>query len=128
MEVTFSLKEGFLFKNHQQYIPRGSMRENMIRELHNGGLSGHFGVDETKAFVEECYYWLGMAKDVKKWVEHYIICQHAKDQSQKYMVVHTIGCQEIGGTLHNLSICKRPKSKYRVVHTIANTKSAMGGH
>jgi hypothetical protein len=58
------------------------MRENMIRELHNGGLSGHFGGDETKAFVEECYYWLGMAKDVKKWVEHYIICQHAKDQSQ----------------------------------------------
>jgi hypothetical protein len=32
--------------------------------------------------VEEHYYWPGMAKDVKKWVEHCRICQHAKGISQ----------------------------------------------
>ena len=43
------------------------MREKLIIELHNGGLSGHFGDDKTKAFAKECYYWPELAKDVKRW-------------------------------------------------------------
>jgi hypothetical protein len=39
-------------------IPRGSRRGNMNRELHGVGLAEHFGVDKTKALVEEKYYWL----------------------------------------------------------------------
>ena len=47
------IQEGFLFKNHQLCIPRETLGENLIRELHNGGLSGHFGVEKTRVLVEK---------------------------------------------------------------------------
>jgi hypothetical protein len=56
--------------------------ENLIRELHNGGLSGHFAIDKTRALVEVHYYWPRMAKDVKKWVECCQVCQRAKRKVQ----------------------------------------------
>jgi hypothetical protein len=50
------------------------MRENLIRELHNGGLSGNSGMEKTHALVEERSYWYGIANNVKKWVENCRIC------------------------------------------------------
>ena len=54
--MDYFIQEGFLFKNHLLCIPRGSKRENIIRELHDEGMSGHFGIDKIKALVEESYY------------------------------------------------------------------------
>ena len=51
-------------------------------KLHSGGLSGHFSMDKTYALFEECYYFLGISKNMKKCVENYRICQHAKGRSQ----------------------------------------------
>ena len=67
--LDYFIKEGYLFKGHQLWIPRGSMRENLIIELHSGGLARHFGVDKTKALVEEIYDGLGLATEVQKWVQ-----------------------------------------------------------
>jgi hypothetical protein len=36
------------------------MRENMIKEKHSGGLSGHFGQDKTFAQLNDFYFWPGM--------------------------------------------------------------------
>jgi len=47
------------------------MKENLIIKFHIGGLSGNFGVDKNKSYVEEDYYWLGMTKEVKIWVALY---------------------------------------------------------
>ena len=58
------------------------MRENLIRELHGGGLGGHFVIDKTKALVEEMYYWPGMTTDVREWIRLCRVCQHAKGRSQ----------------------------------------------
>ena len=41
------LQEGLLFKKSQLCIPNCSMRENLIKEKHSGGLGGHFGADKT---------------------------------------------------------------------------------
>lgn len=46
------IQEGFLFRNQQLCIPRGSMRENLVREMHNGVLGGHLGMDKIYALVE----------------------------------------------------------------------------
>ena len=67
-----------MFKNHQLCILQGSVRENMIRELHSGGLVGHFNIDKTKALVEEKCYCLRLATDVKKWIQLCKNCQHSK--------------------------------------------------
>jgi hypothetical protein len=43
------IHEGLLFKGNQLCIPKCSMRENLLKEKHNGGLAGHFGHDNTFA-------------------------------------------------------------------------------
>ena len=58
------------------------MRENLIREKHNGGLSGHFGQDKTFALVSNFYFWPKIQHDVKKFVEGCRVCQHEKGRSQ----------------------------------------------
>jgi hypothetical protein len=39
------IQEGLLFKGNQLCIPKCSMRENLLKEKHCGGLAGHFGHD-----------------------------------------------------------------------------------
>ena len=55
--LDFIIQDGMLFKGNQLCIPRSSMRENLIKEKHSGGLAGHFGWDRTFYLVVECYYW-----------------------------------------------------------------------
>ena len=72
------LQEGFLFKGSQLCIPRGSLRENIIKEKHCGDLAGHFGLDKTLDLVRRFYYWPRMPTDVRKFVKACVICQKEK--------------------------------------------------
>jgi hypothetical protein len=76
--LEYQIQDGFLFKGNQLCIPDCSMRENLVREKHSGGLAGHFGHDKTFAMLRESYYCLGMRADVKIFVDRCKICQHAK--------------------------------------------------
>ena len=58
------------------------MRENIIKEKHSGGLSGHFGQDKTFTQVNAFYYWPKMQTDVKRFVEKCRICQHPKGEAR----------------------------------------------
>ena len=41
--LDYLIQDGILFKGSQLCIPRSSMRENLIKEKHSGGMEGHFG-------------------------------------------------------------------------------------
>ena len=77
----FLIQDGLLFKGGQLCVPRGSYRENIIKEKHSGGMSGHFGLDKTLEQVRRFYHWPKMQTDVRKFVESCIICQKAKGHS-----------------------------------------------
>jgi hypothetical protein len=43
------IQDRLLFKGNQLCILNCSMRENLLKEKHSGGLAGHFGHDKTFA-------------------------------------------------------------------------------
>lgn len=72
--LEYFIQENLLFKENKLCIPRGFMRENLIREKHSGGLGGHFGIDKTTVLLSESYYWPRMSVDIKKMVQGCRIC------------------------------------------------------
>jgi hypothetical protein len=54
--IQYLIQEGLLFKGNQLCIPKCSMRENLLKEKHSGGLAGHFGHDKTFAKLNESYF------------------------------------------------------------------------
>ena len=74
----YFIQEGMLFKGIHLCIPRSSMRLNLIKEKHSGGLAGHFGIDKTLSLLKEKYYWPQMYKDVQKFVKSCGVFQVAK--------------------------------------------------
>jgi len=79
--LEYMLQDGFLFKNNQLCIPKCSMREDLFKENHSGGPSGHFGHDKTFEQRKHSYFWPRMRKDVHNFMEKCAIYQHAKGRS-----------------------------------------------
>jgi hypothetical protein len=76
------IQDGLLFRGNQLCIPKCSMRENLLKEKHSGGLARHFGHDKTFLKLNGSYFWLGMRIDVKIFVDRCRICQHIKGNRQ----------------------------------------------
>jgi hypothetical protein len=80
--IEYVIQDKLLFKGNQLCIPICSMRENLLKENHSGGLAGHFGHDKTFTKLSESYFWPGMQSEVKKFVDRCRICQHSKGRKQ----------------------------------------------
>ena len=48
-------------------MPKGSVRDLLIREAHEGGLIGNFGVQETYDILHDHVYWPHMKHDVHEF-------------------------------------------------------------
>jgi hypothetical protein len=70
----YMIQDGLLFQGNQLCIPKCSMRESLLKEKHSGGLAKHFVHDKTFSKLNGSYFWLGMRKDVKKFVDKCRIC------------------------------------------------------
>jgi hypothetical protein len=63
--IEYMVQEGLLFRGNQLCIPRCSMRDNLLKEKHSGGLTGHLGHDKMFAQLSRLYYWPGIRTDVE---------------------------------------------------------------
>jgi hypothetical protein len=103
------IQDGLLFRGNQLCIPKCSIRENLLKEKHSGGLAGHFGHDKTFSKLNDSYFWLGMRTDVKKFVDGCIICQHTKGKRKNTGLYQP--CK-------NLNLIK-PKKIHTITHKIS---------
>jgi hypothetical protein len=78
----YLIQDGLLFKGSQLCIPKFSMRDNLLKEKHGGGLARHFGHDKTFAQLSNSYYWPRMREEVKNSVNKCRVCQYAKGRQQ----------------------------------------------
>lgn len=53
MPKLYYLFDGFLLKSNQLCLPKHSVCESLIKEFHEGGLVGHFGIEKTTSLVSE---------------------------------------------------------------------------
>lgn len=56
----YFLIDRFLFKENQICIPFGFRREQLVRDLHSNGLSGHFRMKKTFRLVKEKLFYPSM--------------------------------------------------------------------
>jgi hypothetical protein len=76
--MEYMIQDGLLFRGNQLCIPKCSMRENLLKEKHSGGLVGHFSYDKMFSKLNSSYYWPGMRIEVKEFMDRCKICQHTK--------------------------------------------------
>ncbi|XP_071689319.1 uncharacterized protein [Rutidosis leptorrhynchoides] len=76
-------QDGFLFKGSRLCILKYSIRELLIREAHECGLAGHFGINNTFEILNEHFYWPCMDKDVKAVINRCATCFQAKSAFHK---------------------------------------------
>ncbi len=54
----FHLRNGLLwYKQNRFYVPKGRLREVLLKECHDGPLVGHGGAKRTTTFLKKSYYW-----------------------------------------------------------------------
>lgn len=74
----YLLFDGFLFRGAQLCIPEGSLRLQLIRELHG---EGHIGRDRTLKLVSSSYFWPTLRRDVERFITRCGICQASKGKT-----------------------------------------------
>ena len=65
----YLIQDGYLFKNDRLCIPRSSLRDKLVRELHSSDLSGHVRQEKTVANLEARSFWPQLKRDAEKFVQ-----------------------------------------------------------
>ena len=77
-------QKGLLRYNGSVYIPQvKAVRDEIIRTNHDDPQGGHFGRARTTDALCRKYYWRGMVKDIRKYVQTCDICQRNKIHRHK---------------------------------------------
>ena len=86
------IKQGCLYRAYvrsvdgsnllQLVIPK-SLRNNILKDLHEGVVGGHLGEDKTLDRVRERFYWPGYNADVCQWVKTCGSCAARKTPAPK---------------------------------------------
>jgi hypothetical protein len=80
----FHLCNGLLwYKQNQLYVPKGRLRDVLLKECHDGPLAGHRGTKCTITFLKKSYYWPNLKDNVEEYVKTCLICQQNQTLNKK---------------------------------------------
>jgi hypothetical protein len=75
----FTVKAALLYFQDRLFIPPESgLASSLIDEFHDSPTGGHSGIQPTLARLSASFYWPGMHKDVKQFVNRCNTCQYNK--------------------------------------------------
>jgi len=69
--IEYLIQDGLFFKGNQICILKCSMRHNLLKEKHCGGLAGDFGDKKTYEQLSYSYHWPGMRYDMNKFLDRF---------------------------------------------------------
>jgi len=78
----WEIEDGVVLKEGRIYIPEGELRGEVIRLYHNTPVGGHRGRWKMTELVTRNYWWLGVMKEVGRYVDEYDACQRYKNRSE----------------------------------------------
>ena len=78
----FHIYDGYLFKGNHLFIPYLCLHGQLIRDWHDGGLSGHLGIDKTTSDLEERDFLPQLKLDMQNFICKCYTCKTTKGQSQ----------------------------------------------
>lgn len=67
-----------MLKGNRLCIPKHPIREVLIREVHEGGLAAHFGIEKTVEVLKGYFFWPKIKLDVEYLIQRCLVCQRAK--------------------------------------------------
>jgi len=77
-------EDGIIRWKHRIYVPVDpKLRETIIRNNHDSPLAGHPGRFKTHELVTRDFWWPGIQKDIRVYVEGCIACQRSKAKRSK---------------------------------------------
>lgn len=57
---------------------------SLIKEVHEGGLAGHHGIDKTTLLLQTNFFWPKLMWDVTRYIRRCLPCHQAKSHSFPY--------------------------------------------
>jgi len=75
---------GIIYKEEKVYVPKDNkLRAEIIRLHHNTPVEGHGGQWKMVELVTRNFWWPGITKEVKQYVERCDACQHNKNHTEQ---------------------------------------------
>ena len=77
----YIIQDDLLYWNidsHKRICVPVSIRPDLLHEFHDSPISGHVGIDKTRAMLSREYYWRRMDKDIIAYINSCDTCQHSK--------------------------------------------------
>ena len=72
---SFEVKDKILYYNGRVCVPKfGEHSLSIMNNLHDIPIAGHPSFQKTYMAVKRHYYWPGMKKDIKEYVERCLKC------------------------------------------------------
>jgi len=76
-------KNGLMLRDRKVYVPKDEkLRAEVIQLHHNTPVGGHGGQWKTTELVTRNFWWPGVMKEVKKYIERCDACQRNKNQTK----------------------------------------------